>query len=421
MRIASRFQRPGRSNDRRVRALIAGIGIGLISYGCLFELEPLEPDTGIGGGGVAGAFAGEAGESPVAGQGGDGVGGALAPQDDCEQAGQKRCNGECVFATSSNGCGNADCAPCAPVANATLSCSGDSGTCKVESCNAGFADCDGDTATYDGQSGGTGCEYSFGTIAEAAQPLPVPRVQIQVDESRDDWSGIPAYRLEQTCVDCGDDGAMFQPSAQNEAPIGTDLTAYFRVAWDGDFFYVLAEAFDDHVFNEGSTVENGGCNTNGDYVPGPACEDGFTVYFDGRQDGGNYGNEDRRITLGTSGAFFAPAQGQPPDGTVGMLVLPSVGPRCYRMEAQFKWTTLVSNQSQPVAGKFPPAADQTYGFDIAVSDWDPPVSDASSVERQSQLFYTPRAAQSQLHPSIEGVGTIVLRDHSAGGDATTPQ
>jgi hypothetical protein len=425
MRIASRFQRSGRSNDRRRRALAAGVWVGLISFGCFFELEPVvELDGGVGGGGTAGAFAGEAGESPLGGNGGDGVGGTMAPQG-CELAGQKRCGGECVIASPSNGCGNPDCTPCAELDNAVApSCSSDSGSCKIDGCQVGFADCDGDLLTYNGQSGGNGCEYSFGTVAAPTQLLAVPRARelIQVaDDSRDDWSDIPAYRLEQTCVDCRDDGAVFQPSAQNEAPAESDLSAYFRVAWDGDFFYVLAEAFDERVFSEGSTVDNGACQTNGDYVPGPVCEDGFTVYFDGRQDGGNFGNEDRRIIIGASGISFAPAQGQPPDGTVGMRVLPSVGPRCYRIEAQFKWTMLVSNQGEPVDGKFPPAANQTYGFDIAVSDWDPSVSDPSVFERQSQLFWAPRAAQSQLHPSIAGVGSIILTEHAADGEATAPQ
>jgi hypothetical protein len=415
MRIASRFQRPGRSNDRRARALTSGVWVGLISYGCFFELEPLEPsDGGIGGGGTFGAVGGEGGDAPIGGDGGGG-GAGIPPQDDCEQAGEKRCNGVCVIANTENGCGNPDCAPCAVIPNGVPSCSGDSGSCKVESCNPGFADCDGDTLTYNGESGGTGCEYSFGTIANSTDLLVVPRAQIRLDDdSRDDWSGISAYRLEQTCVNCTDSGMFFQPNAQNEAPPGSDLSAYFRVAWDGDVFYVLAEAFDDHVFNQGSTID-GSCepNSDGNYVPGPICEDAFGVYFDGLQNAGNFdGNDNHRVFLGTSGTAFAPSQGQPPNGTVGMRVLPPPGPHCYRIEAQFDWKYLVSNQGQPVSGKFPPAEGQTYGFDIVVSDWDPSVSDQSRFERQSQLFWSPRPAQSALHPSIAGVGNIILEDSS---------
>jgi hypothetical protein len=419
MRIASRFQRAGRSNDRRARALTAGTGVVALSFGCFFELEPLEEPGGIGGGGDAGSLGGEAGDSSL---GGDGGGGGVPMFPGCA-GGLKNCGNGCVPVGPENGCGDPACTPCAPLANAaTPTCGGDSGRCQVASCNAGYADCDGDLLDYTGEAGPNGCEYSFGTIEGSPQVLAVPRTRIIVgDGTRDDWVGIPAYALEQTCVDCEDDGVA-KPSAQNEAPPPSDLSAYFRVAWDGDFFYVLAEAFDDHVFSSGSTLDDGRCRSNGDdYVPGPICEDAFAVFFDGRQDGGNYGNVDHRLFLGTSGGVFAPAQGQPPAGTIGIRVLPPPGPRCYRMEAQLPWTLLVSNQGEPVAGKFPPAADQTYGFDLAVSDWDPSISDQSILERQSQLFWTPRAPQSELHPSIAGVGVIVLTDHSPSEVAGSPQ
>lgn len=417
MRITSRFQRSGRSSQRRARALTAGVWVGLISFGCFFELEPLEePDGSIGGGGTFGAVGGEAGESPIGGDGGGGVAG-MPPQDDCEQAGQKRCDGVCVIANPDNGCGNAECTACALLANAAPpTCGGDSGRCQITSCNPGFADCDADLTAYTGESrSSNGCEYSFGTIADSSESLVVPKAQIRLDDdSRDDWTGIPAYPVEQACVNCTDSGMFFQPNAQNEAPPGSDLSAYFRVAWTGDFFFVLAEASDDHVFNQGSTI-SGSCepNSDGNYVPGPICEDAFGVYFDGLQNAGNFdGNDNHRVFLGTSGTAFAPSQGQPPNGTVGMRVLSPPGPHCYRMEAQFDWKYLVSNQGQPVPGKFPPAEGQTYGFDIAVSDWDPSVSDASRFERQSQLFWTPRAPQSELHPSIAGVGNVELVDPS---------
>jgi len=395
----------------------------LISFGCFFELEPLAETGGsLGGGGTFGAVGGEGGDTPVAGEGGSGAGGDPVFPGCNSVPGTKDCGAGCVPVGPENGCNDPECRPCPSVANAAApTCGGDGGPCQIASCNSGFADCDGDLSSYGVESGGNGCEYSFGTIAEANQPLSVPRAQILVaDGTRDDWSGIPAYRLEHPCVDCQDDGTAFRPSAQNEAPPSSDLSAYVRVAWDANNFYVLAEAFDDFIFSDGSSVDNGSCRTNGDYVPGPMCEDAFAIYFDGRQNGGNYGNEDHRIFIGASGASFAPSQGQPPTGTVVTRLLPSPGPRCYRLEAQFDWKLLVSNQGQPVDGKFPPAANQSYGFDIAVSDWDQSLTDASSFERQSQLFYTQRPAQSELHPSIAGVGVIVLTDHS-GSDPQTPQ
>jgi hypothetical protein len=411
MHIGPFFQRRRRVQSRRIAWAALG---GVCLSGCFFELAELAP-VGLGGagaGGVAGGPASGAGGTPSGGNGASGN-----TSNPCA-SGEKRCDGVCTVMSPANGCGNTSCEPCASLAQAVQGCTSDSpALCKVEGCAPGYADCDGDVISDVGTLEGNGCEYSFGTIAEYADPLVTPRAQIQLtDASRDDWSGIPAYRLAETCVDCEDDVTVFQPSAQNEAPPDSDLSAYFRVAWDGDFFYVLAEAFDNSVFNAGSTVENGACRSNGDYVPGPMCEDAFAVYFDGRQDGGNYGNEDHRIFIGTSAAFFAPAQGQPPAGSVAMQLLPSTGPLCYRMEAQFDWRRLVSNQGETVAGIFPPAAGQTYGFDIAANDWDPAVSDASTIERQSQLFWTPRAPGSKLHPSIVGVGSIVLVDDSSGQD-----
>jgi len=430
MRIASRFQRSGRLSERRRRALVAGVWVGLISFGCLFELEPLEePDGGIGGVGPFGG--GEGGSPPVAGNAGSGAGGAVSLV--CNNMpGQKLCGETCVPAGPENGCNDPACTPCAQLPNAALpTCGGDSGRCQITSCTAGYADCDGDLLSYNaGQSvdlaaAAAGCEYSFGEIADSPQPLAVERrALIRLDDnSRDDWSGIPAYRVGETCVACVDNNVVFQPSAQNEAPPNSDLDAYFRVAWDANNFYVLAEAFDDSVFSEGSSVDIGGCQTSGDnYVPGPVCEDAFVLYFDGAPEAarnGNFGNAAHRIYLGTSGGAFLPAQGQPPPRTINVQVLPQNGPHCYRIEAQFPWTFLVSSQ-QPVDGKFPPAAEQIYGFDMAVSDFDPSVSDANVFELQSRLFWNERDAQSSLQ-SIAGVGDIILKDHSPSGDATSPQ
>jgi hypothetical protein len=421
MPIGFFFQRRRRENRRQAKrqSIPWGVLAAVCLSGCFFELAEVVP-AGVGGagaGGIGGTPANGGGGSPGGGNGASGD-----TSDPCASD-EKRCDGVCTTMSPANGCGNTSCEPCAALPQTVLGCTSDSpAACKVERCETGYADCDGDVILDVGTLEGNGCEYSFGTVADSADPLVVPRARIQLtDASRDDWSGLPAYRLTETCVDCVDDVTVFQPSAQNEAPLDSDLSAYFRVAWDGDFFYVLVEAFDNYVFNAGATVDNGACRPNGDYVPGPMCEDAFAVYFDGRQDGGNYGNEDHRIFIGTSGTFFAPAQGQPPAGTVAMQSLPSNGPLCYRMEVEFDWRRLVSNQGEPVAGKFPPAAGQTYGFDIAANDWDPAVSDASTIERQSQLFWTPRAPESKLHPSIVGVGSIVLVDDASGGDTASPQ
>jgi hypothetical protein len=407
MRIASRFQRPGRSNDRRARASTAGIWLGLISFGCFFELEPVvDLDGGIGGGGSGGSLGGAAGETPVGGDGGGGVAGT--PQDGCP-SGQKSCDGVCVDITPLNGCSNDDCTDCAAVADATLTCAGDDGGCKVADCNPGFADCNGDTRTYDGSSSGDGCEYSFaaggGIRPTAQQPLQVPRGNgISIDGSRDDWQGIPAYQLLQTCNtgDCTDD-ALPEITAVAELPPRRDLDAYFRVAWSPDFFYVLGDVYDDALFANGAGVDDGRCQN------GALCEDALTVFFDGKNDraqqGDGYQFDDPRVFLGLAGQAYR-VSGFLESGDVDLK--PVQNGACYRIEAQIAWTMIVGVQANAVVeGQFPPATGQNYGFDISVNDWDPGVSDQTE-RRESHLFWVNPGPQ--YHRRTAGFGAMTLVD-----------
>jgi cellulose/xylan binding protein with CBM9 domain len=411
MRIASRFQRSGRSNDRRARALATGVWVWLISFGCFFELEPLEePGGGIGGAGTAGALAGEAGESPVGGDGGGGVAG-MPPQDGCEQAGQKRCGGQCVIANPDNGCGNTDCAPCAPVANAVPSCSGDSGSCKIESCNPGYADCDGDTQTYDGRIGGTGCEYFFGQGSEirstVQEPLEVPRANINIgDDSRDDWGGIPAYPMSQPCNtnDCADD-SLPEIIGLTAVPPRQDLDAYFRVAWNQDSFYLLGDVYDSAREANGLARKEAG---DGRCQNGSLCEDALTVFFDGlnnRDSQNGLAFDDPRVFLGLAGQAYR-VSGFLESGDVDLKAFQH-GAACYRIEAKIAWTMIIGVQANAtVAGQFPPAPGQNYGFDVSVNDWDPGVSDPTP-QRESQLFWLNPGPGYHRNPSGFGAMTLV--------------
>lgn len=407
MRIASRFQRSGRSNDRRARALAAGTWVALISFGCFFELEPLEePNGGIGGAGTAGSVAGEAGETSIGGDGGGGIAGATSTPDGCGP-GRKRCGIECFDADPEHGCGNDDCTPCALVDNATLTCAGDSGSCKVADCTPGFADCDGDTRNYVGQAVGNGCEYSFGEIRPTAvQPLQVPRgngISI-ADGSRDDWQGIPAYQLLQTCNtgDCSDD-TLPEVIAVAEVPPRRDLDAYFRVAWSPDFFYVLGDVYDDSVFAGGAAIDDGRCQN------GALCEDALTVFFDGKNDraqqGDGYAFDDPRVFLGLAGQAYR-VSGFLESGDVDLK--PTQNGACYRVEAQIAWTMIVGVQANAVVeGQFPPATGQNYGFDVSVNDWDPAVSDQTE-RRESHLFWVNPGPQ--YHRKTIGFGAMTLVD-----------
>jgi len=254
------------------------------------------------------------------------------------------------------------------------------GQCAVLNCQPGLADCDGDVLNDVGEISGNGCEYSLGIASPTVTTLSVPFAHIQVDGKRDDWSAVPSYALEQVCSNCKDEQTELV-SADSSVPSRSDLDARFRVAWDDDKFYVLVEAFDNQLFSTG--VTGGRCQHPAE------CEDAVQVFLLGREDRShNYFNDNQRVFLGLSGRVGAPGQGQPAANDVE--VVPELqGNFCYRIEAQIDWayTTFTKNNGS-APGHFPPAPTQSYGFDIAVNDWDAPISDANAIQRQSQIFWS---------------------------------
>jgi hypothetical protein len=382
------------------------LGVSL-SLGCFFELGELQELDGVGGAGNGGSPSSGIGGGLMAGDGGSGVGGDGSVLS-CPP-GQKDCGAGCVAFAVENGCGDPACTRCAPLPQASLSCNGDTNLCQIASCDVGFADCDADTSAYTGApASSNGCEYAFGpggVIVPVSPPLlEVPlAASISIsDESRDDWATVPAYPLVATCDNCVDD-ALPDVTAKNEVPPRSDLDAYFRVAWDQDFFYVLGDVFDSAL------IANGASNSNGQCQNGALCEDGLTVFFDGRNDRAlnpRYDIDDSRVFLGLGGKAFrvsgAPVQTQDVD-----LKAIQHGPACYRIEAQFSWTFIVGVQgnASELVGQFPPMVNQEYGFDISVNDWDPGVSDPTP-KRESQLFWLNPGAEYQRVTS--GFGPIRL-------------
>lgn len=408
MRIASYFQRRRWFSLRPVRLVPARALVGLLLFGCFFELGDVVP-LGVGGSGTSGSFGrgGGGGTPPPGGSLNGGSGGSVGT--DCP-FGQKRCGSElCVPMTVGNGCGNPSCEPCGQPAQATVSCNQDTQLCQVDSCNSGYADCDGNLSGYDGTDAGNGCEHSFGDIQTVALPLEVMRADIDLGDGgdREEWAGIPTYPLEQTCQNCVDP-TLTAIIAQNEAPPKTDLDAYFRVAWDTDFFYVLAEAFDNDLFHEGATVE-GNCQN------GALCEDAFSLFFDGRNNRSELpqsGNDDIRVFLGLGGKAFRTSGAPVSPGEV-QFVQARQGTSCYRLEAQVSWRYIVDLQgAQSIDGLFPPQAGQQYGFDISVNDWDRPVNDGPP-QRQSQLFYVNPG--NGYHDQATGYIPMVLVDGADAG------
>lgn len=368
----------------------------LLSGSCFFDLPALEPDAGIGGNaglsglGGDGQGAGNTGDPGGSSNLGGGAGGGNRTCLD----GEKLCGESCQPQSAQVGCSNNSCDPCLNVAGAVVGCV--NGQCAVLGCQENFADCDGDT--INSPSVGNGCEHSLGPAAGKLDILPVPfREAIVVDGSRDDWSAVPAYSFDETCPNCRDQ--VTPPvSASSSIPPRNDLDARFRVAWDGDFFYVFIEAFDNHLFDQGDPATQG-CEH------GAECEDSVQVLLAGRNNRTGYGNDNHRVFLGLSTRSAAPAQGQPKDEDVEIRTQRQGS--CYRLEAKIDWGYITAtNGGDTALGHFPPAAEQSYGFDIALNDWDPAVSDLTRLERQSQIFWVDPGPDYASNTS--GIGTMTL-------------
>lgn len=324
--------------------------------------------------------------------------------------GEKDCGAGCVPISTDVGCGGDSCAPCADLPNANERCNVETGLCQFAACDVGFADCDGDTSRYDGQSEGNGCEYEFALGSEIrpapVQPLEVPRATaITIDDgSRDDWQGIPAYQLLQPCNITGcDDDTLPGVIAQNEVPPRSDLDAYFRVAWNQDFFYVLGDVYDSRLIANGADrrEEDGRCQN------GAPCEDALTVFFDGHNDRtakDGYGFDDSRVFLGLGGEAYR-VSGSLAPGDVDLRSVQHT-PACYRIEAQIAWGMIVGiGPGGTLEGQFPPAPSQNYGFDISVNDWDPGASDQTP-RRESHLFWL--SPGPEYHFRTSGFGAMRL-------------
>ena len=380
----------------------------LISGGCLFDLPPLA--DGIGGSAGIPNFGGASASSGSGGvnQGGTsdvgGAAGSAGAPVDCPD-GQKRCtDGNCRPSTPEFGCGSSTCQPCGSSAHATTACV--EGQCVFTSCEPNYADCNGDTLNASGQSGGDGCEYSLGTPSPSTTTLLVPFGHFQVDGKIEDWSGVPEYGFDQLCSNCLDQQTP-PVSADSTVPTRNDLDARFRIAWDVDKLYLLVEGFDEQLYDTG--MAGGHCQQSAD------CEDGAQLILLGRDDRSHpYFSENKRIFLGASGQFGAPAQGQP-IGSDLEIKTSRQGKLCYRIEAQLDWAFITNTKNGgPAPGHFPPAAGQSYGFNIAVNDWDAPISDPDGIERQSQVFFTSPGSDFDFTTRTDGIGSMTLTGPDAG-------
>ena len=123
-----------------------------VTTGPVFASIYLAQEAAIDGHGVALGVAGQSG-----GSAGAPPGLHLCP------SGQKRCSaqGPCVPMTVENGCGSEECVPCTTPLEARVSCNTDTWECRVDACNPGYADCDGDVL-----------HWNAGAVTA---PMPAPR------------------------------------------------------------------------------------------------------------------------------------------------------------------------------------------------------------------------------------------------------
>jgi hypothetical protein len=390
------------ARNTSARTAVAVLSLGCLSFGsvsCFFELPPLEENPpglggspGLGGGGSPP----EQGGSSGAGTGGGGASGVSCSD------GEKACGDQCQPTTLEFGCSSSSCERCADVPNAVVDCV--NGACAVQGCKPGFADCDGDTLNAVGEVASNGCEYELGAPAPAVTQMSVPFRTIEVDGEREDWSDLPSYAFEQVCANCVDQ--VTPPvTADGTVPPRDDLDARFRVAWDADKLYLLVEAFDNQVYSTGAP---------GDRCQHAECEDAVQVILLGRGNRAEgYYNDNKRIFLGSSQRFSAPSQQQPVSSDVELKV-GRTGDFCYRIEAQVDWAFITLAQNGTVPGHFPPAPGQSYGFDIALNDWDAPVSDPAGIQRQSQIFWQDPGPGYAMVPA--DIGTMTLLGGSDAGE-----
>jgi hypothetical protein len=384
--VASFLRRPrGVAGCLALGAVVVG---ALVANGCLVDIPPLDPDAGIGSGGGSGNVGGGGAGGGVSGGGSGGQGGTVVGGGGGTNGGdcgpqRKRCPGsnDCVAAVPENGCGAADCQPCQrtgdPESVAGLTCS-DEGQCALLACAAGYGNCDADVSN--------GCEEHFGDVElNDASPLVVRFGTKNVDGDRSDWAGVPMYALTEVCSGCDSTedgpggGNIVAPSS---VPAPNDLAAYFRIAWDDGNFFVLADVFDDHVYQ--------GPRSNPPKNEDSLREDNVSLFFDAldnRAMSNNYGDDDNRVFAGLSTAShafnrpFQDAQGQ------REVASQKTGSLCYRIEARVTWMYIVGSAAGSRPDKFPPEPGHTYGFDISINDWDPDPSDLQQFQRQQQVFW----------------------------------
>jgi hypothetical protein len=187
-----------------------------------------------------------------------------------------------------------------------------------------------------------------------------------------EWSLLPRASLEERCSACRPDQPGEQPgeyilSAPHDAK---NLRAQFRVAWDDLALYVFAQVEDDEI----AALD----------PASPERQDGVELLLDGLAQGTNgYGPDDHHLFIGALGKNVLAKNPSDVDSSGKVTVASRIEQACYFVQVRLAWFY--------VMGLMPhtPRTGNTYGFTIAVNDWD--TSTASDggkrIQRQNQLFW----------------------------------
>ncbi len=333
------------SRTRRVRRVL-GLGVLLLSasgyQACFVSIAPPAQDlTGLAGGTSMIASGGIAGSSF------GGASGAAAGD-----ASGGRWSGGGVGAGTSGGA-PAGVGGGSMIPHGTGSCL--NGACLIETCDAGWASCDGDP--------NNGCELKFAeSVITAASPLAIGPVSSPPKLA--EWAALPYIRIDELCRNCNPNqpgGIPNEPkvTAIAATPAALDLSAYFRLGYSPAGLHLQAFIQDDELKLNGQ----------------PLQQDALVVLLDGKNDDQVYGADDHDLVIGMSGMFIEPDRNRTPMDVI--ITTTPVGTTCYRVEATLSWTYISGINGGP---NTPPAANAKLGFSIGASDWD-------QGERQSLLFW----------------------------------
>ncbi|MCR6638349.1 MAG: glycosyl hydrolase family 8 [Sporocytophaga sp.] len=224
----------------------------------------------------------------------------------------------------------------------------------------------GNTTYYVSQTNAEGCESSRASIVvNVLDLLPVYRAATApvIDGEEDDiWSSAAEKSITKVIL----------PTISSPA----DLSGTFKVLWNDQYFYVLADITDDVKTSDSDPVYE---------------DDGIELFFDiGNNKPSAYQNNDVQYTFRwNSTTVSSNPSGRSVTGINFSMKATTNG---YVLEARIPWSTL---QASPLAG-------QLHGFDIHIND------DDNGGGRDGKLAWAAANDDAWQNPSL--FGTMILKE-----------